>query len=208
MSVDFSLTSVDLPGSNVRVNLSAREILKLADRIIVKSKKVHDAVASVPLDKVFTSLHWADDPVENARSNCESVCSGLHLSDGLQVDYGNVVSPLAELEAEQFPLVQSCVFPKLVSTSEEVRRASAEAERIINAHIASCRFFFCFLNLCSFCFWFHRYALPFIIIFLPSINIIFLEQSVNEKTCTVLSKLLHQGVNGRVLKPNIMSNVW
>ncbi|XP_031388590.1 probable thimet oligopeptidase isoform X1 [Punica granatum] len=95
----------DLPGCNVRVNLSAREILRLADRVIAKSKEVHDAVASVPLDKV---------------------------------NYTNVVSALAELEAEQFPLVQSCVFPKLVSTSDEVRRASAEAERRIDAHIATC----------------------------------------------------------------------
>ncbi|KAK4763660.1 hypothetical protein SAY87_013098 [Trapa incisa] len=96
----------DLLGSDVRINLSAREILKLAELIVVKSKKVHDAVASVPLDRI---------------------------------DYGKVVSPLAELEAEQFALIQSCVFPKMVSTSEEVRRASTEAERIISAHIASCR---------------------------------------------------------------------
>lgn len=44
---------VDLPGSKVRVNLSASGILKLADQIIAKSKEVHDSVASVPLDKVF-----------------------------------------------------------------------------------------------------------------------------------------------------------
>lgn len=52
----------------------------------------------------------------------------------------NVVAPLAELEAEQFPLIQSCVFPKLVSTSDDVRKASAEAEQRIDAHIMSCRF--------------------------------------------------------------------
>lgn len=46
---------------------------------------------------------------------------------------------LAELEAKHFPLVQSCVFPRLVSTSEEVRKASAEAEQRINTHIGSCR---------------------------------------------------------------------
>ncbi|KAK1577521.1 hypothetical protein Q3G72_022495 [Acer saccharum] len=95
----------DLKGSNVRVNLSASEILKLADRVIAKSKEVHDAVASVPLDKVT---------------------------------YMNVISPLAELEAQQFPLVQSCVFPKLVSTSDDVRKASVEAERRIDAHLLSC----------------------------------------------------------------------
>ncbi|KAK8526345.1 hypothetical protein V6N13_017389 [Hibiscus sabdariffa] len=95
----------DLPGRNFRVNLSAGEILKLADRIIAKSKEVHDAVASIPLDKVT---------------------------------YKNVISPLAELEAQQFPLVQSCVVPKLVSTSDKVRKASAEAEKKIDAHISSC----------------------------------------------------------------------
>lgn len=95
----------DLSGSNARINLSASEILKLADRIIAKSKEVHDAVASVPLDKVT---------------------------------YANVISPLADLEAHQFPLVQSCVFPKLVSTLEDVRKASAEAERRIDAHVSMC----------------------------------------------------------------------
>ncbi|KAF3431110.1 hypothetical protein FNV43_RR25840 [Rhamnella rubrinervis] len=95
----------DLQGSNVRVNLSASEIHKLADRIIIKSKKVHDAVASVPLDKVT---------------------------------YANAVFPLAELEVQQFPLVQSCVFPKLVSTSDDVRKASSEAERRIDAHAQLC----------------------------------------------------------------------
>ncbi|XWS69169.1 hypothetical protein CRYUN_Cryun04dG0156400 [Craigia yunnanensis] len=95
----------DLPGCNFRVNLSASEILKLADRIIAKSKEVHDAVASVPLDKVT---------------------------------YKNVISPLAELEAQQFPLVQSCVVPNLVSTSDKVRKASAEAEKKIDAHASSC----------------------------------------------------------------------
>lgn len=95
----------DLSGSNACINLSASEILKLADRIIAKSKEVHDAVASVPLDKVT---------------------------------YANVISPLADLEAHQFPRVQSCVFPKLVSTLEDVRKASAEAERRIDAHVSMC----------------------------------------------------------------------
>ncbi|KAM3706119.1 hypothetical protein ACJW30_03G131000 [Castanea mollissima] len=95
----------DLPGSNVRVNLSPSEILRLADRIIANSKAVHDKVASVPLDKVSIV---------------------------------NVVSPLAELEAEQFPLIQSCVFPKFVSSSDEVRKASAEAERRLDAHALMC----------------------------------------------------------------------
>jgi len=52
---------------------------------------------------------------------------------------------LAELEAWQFPLVQSCVFPKLVSTFEDVRKASAETERRIDAHVSTCRFSFFYL---------------------------------------------------------------
>ncbi|KAL1336485.1 hypothetical protein HN51_030841 [Arachis hypogaea] len=94
-----------LAGLYVRVNLTASEILKLADQIIAKSNKVHDSVAAVPLDKVT---------------------------------YSNVISPLAELQAQQFPLIQSCVFPKMVSTREDVRKASAEAEQRIDAHIDMC----------------------------------------------------------------------
>ncbi|KHN44404.1 Thimet oligopeptidase [Glycine soja] len=45
----------DLAGSMVRVNLSASEILKLAEQIIANSNKVHNSVASVPLDKVGTT---------------------------------------------------------------------------------------------------------------------------------------------------------
>ncbi|KAL2598422.1 hypothetical protein AAZV13_11G224700 [Glycine max] len=79
----------DLAGSMVRVNLSASEILKLAEQIIANSNKVHNSVASVPLDKVT---------------------------------HANVISPLAELQAQQFPLVQS----------------SAEAVRRLDAHFDTC----------------------------------------------------------------------
>ncbi|KAI4385152.1 hypothetical protein MLD38_003210 [Melastoma candidum] len=54
-----------------------------------------------------------------------------------KVNYANVVAPLAEVETELSPLVQSCVFPKLVSTSENVRRASTKAEGRIDTHNAS-----------------------------------------------------------------------
>lgn len=57
----------------------------------------------------------------------------------MQVTYANVIQPLAELEAHQFPLVQSCLFPKLVSPSGDVRKASAEAERKIASHQSICR---------------------------------------------------------------------
>lgn len=45
-----------VPGSKLQINLSGPEILKLADNIIANSKEVHDAVASVPLDKVWWYL--------------------------------------------------------------------------------------------------------------------------------------------------------
>lgn len=45
-----------VPGSNVQTNLTASEILRLADNIVAKSKEIHDAVASVPLDKVLHSI--------------------------------------------------------------------------------------------------------------------------------------------------------
>ncbi|KAF3671413.1 hypothetical protein FXO38_06591 [Capsicum annuum] len=125
IAVNFAISAInkkhqkkrDVPGSKVRVNLSASEIFKLAESIINKSKQVHDAVASVALDKV---------------------------------GYVNVILPLAELEAQQFPLIQSCVFPKWLSSSEDVRKASAEAERKIDAHISICRFCRCKFSI-SFC---------------------------------------------------------
>lgn len=55
-----------------------------------------------------------------------------------QVNYENVIAPLANLEAEEFALVQSCVFPALVSTSKEVRDASSEAEKRIDAYNVKC----------------------------------------------------------------------
>lgn len=93
------------PGIKVCVNLSATEILNLADKIIAKSKQAYDSVAAVPLDKVA---------------------------------YTNVILPLAELEAEQFHLVQSCVFPRMVSPSQDIRDASLEAEKKIDAYNAEC----------------------------------------------------------------------
>lgn len=70
----------------------------------------------------------------------------------LQVTYTNVILPLAELQAQQFPLIQSCMLPKLVSTREDVRKASAEAERRIDAHLDICRFASIFsCTICDFC---------------------------------------------------------
>lgn len=52
---DFVVNGSVLRGTDVHIGLSASEILRLADRIITKSKEVHDAVSSVPLDKVWVS---------------------------------------------------------------------------------------------------------------------------------------------------------
>ncbi|KAJ3708658.1 hypothetical protein LUZ61_012363 [Rhynchospora tenuis] len=56
-----------------------------------------------------------------------------------KVCYENVVVPFADLEAEQFPLIQSCVFQRMVSASVEVRNASLEAEKRLDAHFLLCR---------------------------------------------------------------------
>lgn len=111
-ALNFAISSLnsrnkkkELKGSNVQINLSPSRIIRLADQLIAKSKAVHDAVASVPLDKV---------------------------------SYKNVISPLVDLEAQQFPLIQSCILPKMVSSSKDVRKASAEAERRIDAHVYNC----------------------------------------------------------------------
>lgn len=93
------------PEIKIRINLTTSEILNLADCIVAKSKKIHDSVAAVPLDKVA---------------------------------YSNVIKPLAELEAEQSYLVQSCLLPRMVATSKDVREASVEAEKIIDAHNVNC----------------------------------------------------------------------
>ena len=49
--------------------------------------------------------------------------------------------PLAEIEARLLPLIQCCVVPKMISPLDNVRKASAEAELRIDAHLLSCRWF-------------------------------------------------------------------
>lgn len=56
-----------------------------------------------------------------------------------KVSFANVIAPLAELDALQFPLVQACVLPRMVSPSEDVRKASAEAEKLLDSHFVLCR---------------------------------------------------------------------
>ncbi|CAM6010102.1 unnamed protein product [Sphagnum balticum] len=55
-----------------------------------------------------------------------------------EVSYETVIAPLANLEAEEFAVVQGCVFPSLVAVSKDVRNASAEAEKKIDAHNVKC----------------------------------------------------------------------
>ncbi|KAH7365650.1 hypothetical protein KP509_18G039500 [Ceratopteris richardii] len=57
-----------------------------------------------------------------------------------KVSYVNVIAPLARLEAEEFALMQSCKFPRLVSTSKEARQASLDAEKMLDEHKSKCRF--------------------------------------------------------------------
>ncbi|RZB73282.1 putative thimet oligopeptidase [Glycine soja] len=95
----------DLAGSMVRVNLSASEILKLAEQIIANSNKVHNSVASVPLDKCRLRMQM----LYHLWQNCKR--SNSHWSS---------------------------VFPKMVSTREDVRKPSAEAVRRLDAHFDTC----------------------------------------------------------------------
>ncbi|XP_048234122.1 uncharacterized protein LOC125370871 [Ricinus communis] len=46
------MVEMELPGSIVGVSLSPIKILETANQSLLKSKEVHDSVASVPLDKV------------------------------------------------------------------------------------------------------------------------------------------------------------
>ncbi|CAF2186949.1 unnamed protein product [Brassica napus] len=56
-----------------------------------------------------------------------------------KLSYENVVLPLVELEARLLLLIQCCVVPKMISPLDNVRKASAEAEMKIDAHLLSCR---------------------------------------------------------------------
>ncbi|PKA49920.1 thimet oligopeptidase [Apostasia shenzhenica] len=53
--------------------------------------------------------------------------------------YANVIAPLVDLEEYQYPLIQCCLFHKMVATSDDVRKASADAERRLDSHFQMCR---------------------------------------------------------------------
>ncbi|CAL4972605.1 unnamed protein product [Urochloa decumbens] len=72
----------------------------------------------------------ADHIIAKAKETYDSVAA-VPLD---KVSFENVVVPLAELDALQFPLVQACVLPRMVSPSEDVRKASADAEKRLDSH--------------------------------------------------------------------------
>ncbi|KAF8092770.1 hypothetical protein N665_0401s0017 [Sinapis alba] len=79
------------------------------------------------------------DLTDEIISNSTRVHDAVALVPLNKLSYENVVLPLAELEARQLPLIQCCVIPKMLSPHDNVRKASAEAELKIDAHILSCR---------------------------------------------------------------------
>lgn len=57
----------------------------------------------------------------------------------LQVSFETVIAPLANSESRDFSQIQGCVFPSLVAISKELRDASSEAEKKIDAYQVKCR---------------------------------------------------------------------
>ncbi|KAI3699108.1 hypothetical protein L2E82_43154 [Cichorium intybus] len=83
-------------------------------------------------------LKLADRLIANSKAVHDVVASVLFD----KVTYTNVLLPLEEPEAHRFPLLEFCVFPKFVSTSDEIGKASAEAETRIDAHVLTSRSYF------------------------------------------------------------------
>ncbi|XP_041015935.1 probable thimet oligopeptidase [Juglans microcarpa x Juglans regia] len=129
---------------NVLAFTGAAALLALAVNLAISAfnshKKKTKKNKDLPGSNVCVNLsaseirRLADRIIANSKSVHDRVAS-VPLD---KVTYKNVVSPLAELEARHFPLMQSCLFAKLVSTSDDVRKASAEAERRIDGHVLMC----------------------------------------------------------------------
>ncbi|XP_020575057.1 probable thimet oligopeptidase isoform X2 [Phalaenopsis equestris] len=81
-------------------------------------------------------IHHLTDRIIAKSNEIHDLVASVHLEN---VSYENAVAPLADLEEFQYPLVQSCIFQKMVATSDEVRKASADAERILDSHFLMCR---------------------------------------------------------------------
>ena len=105
--------------------------------------------------------------------------------------------PLAELEARQLPLIQSCVIPKMLSPHDNVRKASAEAELKIDAHLLSCR---CFVDSFLMGAW--------NAVFETDDRIFVASLSGNEKMFTGLSEFMLQRENQLLLTLNAIYSVW
>ncbi|KAF3523577.1 hypothetical protein F2Q69_00050958 [Brassica cretica] len=107
-----------------------------------KTKETGSDQTSLPgCDTVCVNLTAKEilDLVDEIISISTRVHDAVALVPLNKLSYENVVLPLAELEARQLPLIQCCVVPKMLSPHDNVRKASAEAELKIDAHLLSCR---------------------------------------------------------------------
>ncbi|XP_038984277.1 probable thimet oligopeptidase [Phoenix dactylifera] len=102
-----------------------------------KSRKKIDVLGSrVRVNLSASEIHRLSDQIISKSKEIHDLVASVPLE---KVTYANVISPLAELETYLFPLVQSCVFPRMVSTSSDVRKASTEAEKRLDLHFLMCR---------------------------------------------------------------------
>ncbi|KAG0486659.1 hypothetical protein HPP92_008754 [Vanilla planifolia] len=83
-----------------------------------------------------SEIHRLADQIIAKSNETHDLVSSVPLEN---VTYKNVICPLMDLEEQQYPLVQSCLFPKMVATSEDVRKASADAEKKLDSHFLKCR---------------------------------------------------------------------
>ncbi|KAJ8466646.1 hypothetical protein OPV22_029198 [Ensete ventricosum] len=115
--------------------------LKLLVSAIKAHKQIRRKKPDVPGSSVLVNLSASEiqrltDQIIAKSKEVYDLVASVPLE---KVSYTNVIAPLAELEAYQFSSVQSCVFPKMVSTSNDIRKASEEAESRLNLHFLTCR---------------------------------------------------------------------
>ncbi|XP_074589371.1 putative thimet oligopeptidase isoform X1 [Curcuma longa] len=83
-----------------------------------------------------TEIHKLTDQIIAKSKEVHDLVASVPLE---KVSYMNTISPLAELEAYQFPMVQACVFHGMVFTSNDIQKAGMEAERRLDLHFSACR---------------------------------------------------------------------
>ncbi|KAK8934603.1 hypothetical protein KSP39_PZI014307 [Platanthera zijinensis] len=83
-----------------------------------------------------SEIHQLTDSIIAKSNEIHDLVASVCLT---KVSYKNAIAPLVDLEEYQYPLVQSCLFQKMVATSDDLRTASADAERRINSHFLMCR---------------------------------------------------------------------